>query len=249
MHLDAIYRYPVKGLGAETLGRTVLKPGDGIPGDRAIAVAHGASAFDPDNPGWVKRRNFLSVAQTPMLATARLSREGAALRVTMPGRADMAVPDTPEGRAALAEWMGETPEARDGPYRVAAVPGQALTDVDYPSISLHAVATLDALGAAMGIAPDRRRFRGNLWIEGAEAWAEHDWVGREITIGTARLRGVEPVTRCKAIIANPETGTRDAELVDMLRTLRGEAHFGLYAQVIEPGEIAPGDSISIVGAP
>ena len=55
------------------------------------------------------------------------------------------------------------------------------------------------------------RFRGNVWLDGLEPWAEFDLVGRDIRVGAATLRVRERITRCKATTVNPETGRIDAD--------------------------------------
>ncbi|KKL12864.1 hypothetical protein LCGC14_2531530, partial [marine sediment metagenome] len=86
------------------------------------------------------------------------------------------------------------------------------------------------------------RWRGNLWFDGLAPWAEADWPGRTFRLGAALLRIREPITRCRATTANPETGQSDA---DTLGALRGFGHqtFGVYAEVIEGGPIARGDKL------
>ena len=90
---------------------------------------------------------------------------------------------------------------------------------------------------------DPRRFRANVWIEGAPAWQEFDWVGREISIGRLRLKVVEPIERCAATNVNPDTAERDMNIPLTLR--RGFDHIcmGIYAEVLNDGEIAIGDAL------
>ena len=45
-----IFRYPVKGLSPEPMPKVELKPGGCIPMDRAFALAHGSTEFDPMKP-------------------------------------------------------------------------------------------------------------------------------------------------------------------------------------------------------
>ncbi|MGB7077093.1 MAG: MOSC N-terminal beta barrel domain-containing protein, partial [Xanthobacteraceae bacterium] len=44
--IQAIYRYPIKGLSPERLERTALRPGQTVPGDRLYAIENGPSGFD-----------------------------------------------------------------------------------------------------------------------------------------------------------------------------------------------------------
>ena len=59
MRIEYLYRYPVKGLTAEAMEQAEVKPGCAIPWDRAFALAHGDSGFDPANPAWLPKWNFL----------------------------------------------------------------------------------------------------------------------------------------------------------------------------------------------
>jgi hypothetical protein len=54
-----ICRYPVKGLSAEDLPGVRLRAGEGVPLDRAFALARAAAPFDPARPSWLPKRHFL----------------------------------------------------------------------------------------------------------------------------------------------------------------------------------------------
>ncbi len=45
--INAIYRYPVKGLSPQKLPQTRLTPGATLPADRLYAIENGPSGFDP----------------------------------------------------------------------------------------------------------------------------------------------------------------------------------------------------------
>ena len=88
------------------------------------------------------------------------------------------------------------------------------------------------------------RFRGNLWIDGLQPWDEKHWIGKTLQIGDAKLAVREEITRCKATMANPETGKRDLDTLELLDEL-GHQEFGVYAEIIEGGEIKLGDSVTV----
>ncbi|MHA1599333.1 MAG: MOSC N-terminal beta barrel domain-containing protein, partial [Alphaproteobacteria bacterium] len=68
-----ICRYPVKGLSAESLERVHLSPGQGLPHDRRFALAHGATRFDPNEPQWLPKTNFLMLMKDEKLAQLTVS--------------------------------------------------------------------------------------------------------------------------------------------------------------------------------
>ncbi|MGI9393180.1 MAG: hypothetical protein ACR2OY_00900 [Boseongicola sp.] len=50
------------------------------------------------------------------------------------------------------------------------------------------------------------------------------------------------MTRCKATMANPDTGRRDLDTLGLLDDL-GHQEFGVYAEVIEGGTLSVGDAV------
>jgi uncharacterized protein YcbX len=65
-----------------------------------------------------------------------------------------------------------------------------------------------------------------------------------IAIGpSARLKVVKRTVRCAATEVDPDTGIRDLPVPRALRDHFGHLDCGVYAEVIEPGDIAVGDAI------
>ena len=59
MRIEYLCRYPVKGLTAEALESAEVEQGDCIPWDRAFALAQGDAGFDPEQPQWLQKANFM----------------------------------------------------------------------------------------------------------------------------------------------------------------------------------------------
>jgi len=118
-----------------------------------------------------------------------------------------------------------------------------MTDAPEPWISILSDASRRALGQHAGLELDRRRFRGNLWIDDLPPWGEFDLVGREIAAGGARLRVTERIERCSATHADPLTGRRDVDLLALLERIGGHRDFGVFAEVVEGGPVAVGDAV------
>lgn len=245
--LAEIRRHPIKGLGAERLATAGLVPGQGLAWDRTWAVAHGGSAFDPDRPAWVRRSNFVVVAQVPRLARAMAAYDAPTGRLTLdhPEAERIEIdPGTPAGAAGLTAWIAPLAAGgRPGPYRLARLPGAALTDTEGAHLSLLSTRALAVLSERAGRALDRHRFRANLWIDGLAPWEEFDWVGREIAIGPVRLAIRHRIDRCSAINACPASGLRDVDLPGLLDAAYGHVDFGVAARVVAGGRIAPGDVV------
>lgn len=241
-----LVRHPIKSAGYEPVAEAALSEGAAFPFDRVWAVAHAAARLT-DPPTWAPKLQFLRGWGSAELMAIRCTSDpaGGAVTLSHPRRPTESFrPDDPADAARLIDWLRPLwPETRPEPARVIRVPGQALTDQDQPLVSINSVASLADLSDRMGQPLSPHRFRGNIWVEGWAPWAELDLIGHEITVGTARLRIEEPIGRCRATGANPDTGAQDADTMGALETGYGHTDFGVFARVIGSGRVALGDEV------
>jgi len=244
--IQAIYRYPVKGLSPEPLRRTGLEVGETLPGDRRYAIENGPSGFDPALPRHRPKMHYLMLMRNERLATlkTRFDAQSRTLVIAFEGReAVRGDLGTAEGRAAIERhFAGFCPDELRGPPRLLQAPGFSFSDVARKVVSIINLASVAALEDVIGAAIDPLRFRANLYVTGWPAWSELDLVGQEITVGSeARLKIVKRIVRCAATNVDPETGIRDLAIPDALQRAYGHADCGIYAEVVTAGEIAVGD--------
>src|SRR5437868_3224744 len=72
-------------------------------------------------------------------------------------------------------------------------------DSEAGQVTLHGRASVQDLALALGDAElSELRFRSNIAIEGAEAWAELGWVGRRVRIGALDFEVARVKVRCLA---------------------------------------------------
>jgi uncharacterized protein YcbX len=244
--LARICRHPIKGHGREDLTSVSLSEGACLPWDRHWAVAHEAAALVP---GWNPCVNFARGAKAPalMAVTAQLDEATGTITLSHPDLPGFRFrPDDPTDLPGFLAWVAPlAPKTRAAPARIVTA-GRGMTDSDFPSVSILSLASLADLSARMGqpLSPDR--WRGNLWVDGLEPWAEWDWPGRSLRIGAAELQIRERITRCRATSANPLTGRIDVDTLAGLRMAYGHEDFGLYAVVSRGGTIRPGDPVEVV---
>jgi uncharacterized protein YcbX len=274
-NIRSIYRYPVKGLSAESLTRTVLAAGETVPDDRLYAIENGPSRFDPQHPTYLSKQHFLMLMKNERLASLRavFDHESHVLTIT-PGSFDKgedgvggalgADPSlgltiagnlrTAEGRAAIERFFAKfcADELR-GPPKLLHADGHSFSDVARKVVSLINLASVSAIVAMVDAPVDPLRFRGNVYVEGWPAWGELDLLGKELLIPpsspagvrSARLKVIKRIVRCAATNVEPSTGIRDLAIPHTLMRANGHADCGVYAEVIEGGEIAVGDEIGI----
>ncbi|MFM8800604.1 MAG: MOSC domain-containing protein, partial [Tagaea sp.] len=233
MQIAKIYRYPVKGLSAEELTRVALTPGEGLPCDRRYALAHGSTAFDPSNPAWMAKHNFLMLAKNERLAKLETKFDDATTTLTVArGGKQVAKGDlsTPTGRMLIEQFFAAflSGETRGNPKLVEA-PGHMFSDTARKVVSIIGLASLADVERVARQPVDPIRFRANLYFAGGKPWQEFDWLGRELTIGTARLRVLDKIDRCAATTVNPKTAERDLQIPRLLMDGFRHIECGVYA--------------------
>jgi uncharacterized protein YcbX len=246
MQIEHLYRYPVKGLTAEALEAADILPGGALPWDRAFALAQGDSGFDPAAPKWLPKTNYMCLMRNARIAALRSAFDPATgvLTVTAPDGSAAAEPVLQsEGRARIGSFLTQYlgGEARGEPV-FHHVPGTVFGDQKLPVVSLLNLASLADYEAKAGVKRDLMRFRANVYFTGP-AWSEFDWIGREIMLGSARLRITTRTVRCLATEVNPATAERDAHPIAELKAAYGHADLGVHAEVIEGGRIALGNAL------
>jgi len=245
--IQAIYRYPVKGLSPQPLGRVALKVGETLPADRLYAIENGPSGFDPAAPAYFPKIRFLMLMRNERLASLRTDYDEANHTLTIHwGGREAAAGDlrTKEGRLAIEAFFRRfMPDELRGPPKVLFGEGHSFSDVAKKVVSIINLASVAAVENAAGHPVDPLRFRGNVYVEGWPAWREFDLLDRELSLGGARVKLVKRIVRCAATEVDPDTGMRDLPIPNTLMQSFGHADCGVYAEVIAGGEIAVGDRI------
>ncbi len=245
--IQELYRYPVKGFSGESLTRVTLAAGGTFPRDRAFAIENGPSGFRPDAPSYLPKVRFLMLMRDEKVAEYRTRLDDATgvFSVTKDGRDVIAVRlDDAEGRAELEAWVAEAfRDVLRGPPRVLSANGHSFSDLSAKVVHLINLESVRALEAALGQPVDPRRFRANIVIDGAPAFAELEWEKGALTIGGVAFAGRKRTGRCAATNVDPATAQRDMDIPAALDRLCGHRDFGIYLSVARGGEIAVGDTL------
>jgi uncharacterized protein YcbX len=234
-----LWRFPVKSLGGERVGRTTVTA-DGLAGDRAFGIVDVVTGF------------VLTARREPGLlgASASYADADGTLAITLPD-GSLATDD-----AALSSWLGR-------PVRLAAarddVAGTYETQVDVdhedtaewftwqgPAGPFHdsARTRVSIVSVATVGSWDTRRFRANVVCDGA---GEDELVGRTVCIGDVELDVQKHIDRC-VMVTRPQPGGIERDL-EVLRTITREraGNLGIGALVRTAGVMSVGDEV-VLGA-
>jgi len=220
-----------------------------MPGDRVWAVSNALSKFDPENPAWVSCANFIRGSKAPSLIAFSATLAGDTYTVTHAGTKERYsfAPDDPAQHAGFLAFLARyIPENRAQPKALVKVPARGMTDTDFPSVSILSQSSLKALADAAGQPMEMERFRGNIWLEGLEAWEERQWLGKRLCIGGTEILVREHIGRCTATTANPASGAQDVDTLKILQAHWGHTELGIYGEVVKSGRIALDDKVEIL---
>jgi hypothetical protein len=251
MTLQEIWRYPVKSLSGQSLDRVVLNPDLGLPHDRRWALARpdGNAVTDKD---WHPKSQFVVLVREFALAALNCQFDERSGVFSLQG------PDGLEASGNLASEAGRTLISNAVASHLGHPADQApilveakkigYFDTQEGPLSILNLASLRALEEVLGQPIDPLRFRMNFLIDGAEAWAERQWLGKRLRIGKTKLLITEGTGRCKATHVNPTNAVADVNVLSALKSNFGHTEMGIYAKVICGGLVQPGDKVEIIDA-
>ena len=92
---------------------------------------------------------------------------------------------------------------------------------------------------------ESQRFRGNIHVEGADAWEERSWIGKTININGISFKVEKNIPRCVAINLRPNTDDNSLNLLQSLKKIYNHFDMGVYLTALDDGTINIGDNISL----
>ena len=92
---------------------------------------------------------------------------------------------------------------------------------------------------------ETQRFRGNIYVDGIEAWEERNWIGKIIKINDISFKVEKNIPRCVAINLKPNTDDNSLNLLQSLKKNYNHFDMGVYLTALDNGLINIGDNISL----
>ena len=261
MKLHALYVHPIKSCAAIAVAAARLTA-RGLTHDRRWMVV--------DEAG-----RFLTQRVLARMALVRLSLHAETIEARFHDHAPLALPslfsDGP--RIDIAVWSHRGPAVRheagsawftrvlERPAQLVCMPDDIVRPVDFSAaqagdqvsfadgfpLLVTNTASLEDLNARSDFASDMRRFRPNLVVAGAPAWAEDDW--RRLRVGGVSVRIATACARCNIPGLDPDSGEPTKEPLRTLATFRKrdrEVYFGVNAIPDAAGELCVGDEVEVV---
>ncbi len=90
-----------------------------------------------------------------------------------------------------------------------------------------------------------QRFRGNIHVNGMEAWEERNWIGKIIKINDISFKVEKNIPRCVAINLKPNTDDNSLNLLQSLKKNYNHFDMGIYLTALDDGQVNIGDNIFV----
>ena len=253
--VSALSLTPVKGTCIRCVDAIEIA-GYGAVGDRTFYVVNAQGAM--------VNAKRVAILQT---VVADYDPASAGLRLTMPDGTDVEgpvrlgaeVPTTFFGMPRAARelpgpWSAALSELAGEPLRVVRA-GSAVDRGNAGAVSIVSRGSLERLAEAEetgdGGPVDARRFRMLIEIDGVPAHEEDRWIGRELTVGAARLRMCGHVGRCATVTRDPDSARVDRPVLRQLAEYRLDEPtteplaFGVHGEVLAGGAVRVGDRLTL----
>jgi uncharacterized protein YcbX len=257
MRIAELHTYPVKGCHRLDHEESLVEPW-GLAADRRWMIV------DADGVGITQR-------DTPLLTRLRVRPRPGGLRLSAPGLPDLDLDEPADGpkiavrvfsnkpevpaRVAESEWSSAflgrdvrlTWQADPTGRTIAefAQPGDRVSFADGYPVLLANTASLDAVNDWLAESGDEpvpmHRFRPNLVIAGAPAWAEDGWLGGRLRIGELTFRVARHCARCRVTTIDQETGETGRQPLHVLGKHRRIDGGLMFAVNLIP-DLAAGDT-------
>ena len=231
--------------GQRVLTAAELRPGCGIRFDRAFGLALSTAQYDPTEPQWMPKRNFVTLVAPSDRRRRSAHGAGGILTVHRGGKpASRAAPS--RRRSVERCWRnssGPTLRMKSAEHRSSSAPRaeRCFRSRGAGALAHRACnpADLDDCGRPV----DPPRFRANVYLPGRPRLGRVHWVGKELTLGTGG-KVIDIAEMCRRQ-RRSATGVRDMTIPQDLQRVFGHADCVLAA-VTNSGEVALGDEAAVV---
>ena len=227
--MKALFRYPVKSMGSESLERIDVGF-HGFVGDRRWAFVRGG--MERSGFPWLTIRERPEMWQYQPRFEQPDTPDTSTTIVRTPSGDDFDVVDP-----ALASELGH--DSR--------VIKQSVGVFDTFPLSLITTRTISSIASIVGAELAERRFRPNLLIEATNGadFPEDEWIGSVLQIGAMTMRVDKRDKRCVTINVDPVSSQRDARVLRAVAQER-QGCLGVYGSTVTPGTVSVGDTVRVM---
>ena len=257
--ISSINYCPVKSVSFQAIEKCQIKKNVGITGDRIFAFARGldvnqAKSFEKnpeDRRG--KWNKIVTLKNSPILNKYNFTYDGSYLTLTLKNEKIFKINSNISSEYQLLsnkvlelESSLQKPivlmKNKDLPFYDTSISNKTVLS---HSISLLNPKSIEDFQNKINQKIEISRFRGNIYVDGINAWEERNLIGKVIKINGVSFKVESNIPRCVAINLKSQSDDNSLNLLQLLKKTYNHFDMGVYLTALEDGEINIGNSINI----
>ena len=256
IRINKLFYSPVKSLSFESVLSCSIKKKIGILNDRLFAFSRNVD-FDTaklieKNPKTRNLHNFLSLKNTIALNKYQFSFNRKNLILNCRNKKILSIDvEDEKQRTLMCEKLVELEISIKDPIFLLQNKSFPFFDTTHSNnthntISLINLNSINDLSLRIKKSIEYERFRGNIYIDGIDAWEERNWINKIININGVSFRVEKHIPRCSATNLKPKT---DIETINLPLAIKGKynhSDMGVYLKALDKGIIRLNDKIIIL---
>ena len=256
--ISSIHYCPVKSVSFQSIKNCEIKKNIGIVGDRIFAFAKGlnfeqAKLFEKDpEERRGKWNKILTLKNSPMMNKYNFLFDGNNLTLTFKNKEILTINFNELNKYELVsnkilelENSIKDPiilmKNEESPFYDTSISKKTVLN---HSISLINNKSIEDFKNKINQEIEIQRFRGNIYINGIDAWEEQNWVGKIMKINDVSFKVEKKIPRCVAINLKPNSDDKSLNLLQSLKKNYNHIDMGIYLTALNDGQINTGEKIS-----
>ena len=257
--ISSIHYCPVKSISFQSIKNCEIKKNIGIVGDRIFAFAKGlnfeqAKLFEKDPEDRRGKWNkILTLKNSPMMNKYNFIFDGSNLTLTFKNKEILTINSNELNKYELIsnkilELENSIKDSlilmknEEFPFYDTSISKKTVLN---HSISLINNKSIQDFKNKINQEIEIQRFRGNIYINGIDAWEEQNWIGKIIKINDVSFKVEKKIPRCVAINLKPNSDNNSLNLLQLLKKTYNHFDMGVYMTALDDGLINVGDNISL----
>ena len=231
--ISSIHYCPVKSVSFQSIKSCEIKKNIGIIGDRIFAFAKGlnfeqAKIFEKDPEDRRGKWNkILTLKNSPMMNKYNFILNGNNLTLTFKNKEILTINSNELNKYELVsnkilelENSLKDPiilmKNEEFPFYDTSISKKTVLN---HSISLINNKSIEDFKNKINQEIEIQRFRGNIYIDGVDAWEEQNWIGKIIKINDISFKVEKNIPRCVAINLKPNSDDKSLNLLQSLKKI------------------------------
>ena len=257
--ISSINYCPVKSISFQTVSNCKIKKNIGIVGDRVFAFSKGlefnqAQLFEKNlDERRGKWNKILTLKNSPVLNKYNFKLKDNKLTFTQKNNEILTIDVSKTSEHELLsnkilelESSLQKPiflmKNKDIPFFDTSISNKTILN---HSISLINTKSVEDFQNKTNQEIETQRFRGNIFVDGVDAWEERNWIGKIIKINDISFKVEKNIPRCVAINLKPNSDDNSLNLLQSLKKNYNHFNMGIYLTALDDGQLNIGDNVYV----